>query len=82
MANFHLPLSSDLHEMLREEAERSGKPATAVAREVLEAGLAQRRKWRLHQEIAAWASAHAGTDLDLDHDLEQAGIEALEGESS
>lgn len=81
-ANFHLPLSSELHEMLREEAERSGQPATVVAREVLETGLTQRRKWRLHQEIAAWASAHAGTDLDLDRDLEQSGIEALETEPS
>jgi hypothetical protein len=31
----------------------------------------------LHAEIAAFASEQAGSDLDLDEDLEQAGIEAL-----
>ena len=32
---------------------------------------------RLHEEIAAFAEIHAGTDLDLDEDLEQAGLEAI-----
>lgn len=82
MANFHLPLSTELHELLREEAEQSGQPATAIAREVLQDGLAQRRKLRLHRQIATWAAAHAGTDLDLDEDLERAGLGALEAEPS
>jgi plasmid stability protein len=65
MANFHLPLSTELHELLREEAEESGQPATAIARQILQDGLAQRRKVRLRRQIATWAAAHAGTDLDL-----------------
>jgi plasmid stability protein len=77
--NFHIPLPSDLHDELREEAERSGQPATAWAREALRTALMQRRRQRLHAEIAAFASDHAGSDLDLDKDLEQAGIEALRG---
>ncbi len=77
--NFHLPLPSDLHDQLREEAERSGQPATAWAREALRTTLSQRRKQRLHAEIAAFASEHAGTELDLDEDFERAGIEALRG---
>jgi len=77
LANFHLPLPPDLREMLHEEAERSGQPATAVAREALQSWLSQRRRQRLHDEIAAWATEHAGTDLDLDKDLEQAGLDAL-----
>jgi len=40
------------------------------------------RRRRLHEEIATWAAEHAGTDLDLDDDLEQAGIEAVETEAS
>jgi hypothetical protein len=32
----------------------------------------------LHEEIAAWAAEHAGTSLDLDKDLEQAGIMTLD----
>jgi uncharacterized protein len=31
----------------------------------------------VHDEIAAWAAAHAGTGLDLDGDLENAGLEVL-----
>lgn len=75
--NFHLPLPLDLHNQLREEAERSGKPATAWAREALKTTLIQRRRQRLHAEIAAVASDHAGSALDLDEDFEQAGIEVL-----
>lgn len=77
MVNFHLPLPPELHDQLREEAELSGQPATALAREALRTVLAQRRRQRLHAQIAAFASAHAGSDLDLDEDLERAGIEAL-----
>jgi hypothetical protein len=39
--------------------------------------LAQRRKQRLHEEIAAFARDQAGTELDLDEELEQAGLEAI-----
>jgi predicted transcriptional regulator len=82
VSNFHVPLPPDLHEMLRDEAERSGQPATALAREALQSWLTQRRKQRLHEEIAAWASEHAGTELDLDQDLERAGLELLKTERS
>ena len=77
--NFHLALPSDLHDELCEEAERSGQPATAWAREALRTALIQRRRERLHAEIASFASEYAGSDLDLDEDLEQPGIEALRG---
>jgi len=74
LSNFHIPLPPDLHEMLRDEAERSGQPATALARQALQT---QRRRQRLHEEIAVWAKDHAGTDLDLDKDVERAGLELL-----
>lgn len=78
--NFHLPLPPDLHEMLREESEQSGQPATTVAREALRNWLLQQKKRRLHEEIASFAAEHAGTSLDLDEDLEQAGIDAIQAE--
>jgi hypothetical protein len=81
MFNFHLPLPEDLHTLLREEVERSGQPATSLAREALHHWLRQRRKQRLHEEVVAFARAAAGTELDLDQDLEQAGLEALEPET-
>lgn len=76
--NFHLPLPSELYEQLREGAERSGQPATVVAHEALRVALRQRRKTRLHAEIAVFASQHAGSDIDLDEELERtASIESL-----
>jgi hypothetical protein len=68
--------------MLHDEAERAGLPATVLAREALQSWLTQRRRQRLHDEIATWANEHAGTDLDLDNDLEQAGLESLADELS
>jgi predicted transcriptional regulator len=76
--NFHLPLPEEVHEMLREEAERSGQPATTVAREALQDWLRRRRRERRHAEIVQFASANAGSALDLDPELEQAGLEAIE----
>lgn len=75
--NFHLPLTPELHEQLREEAEHSGQPATVVAREALQLALHQRRKMRLHKEIAAFAAQHAGSEIDLDEELERAALESL-----
>ena len=74
--NLHVPLPGSLHEELRREAERSGKPSTALAREAIEAFLRRRRKRALHEAIAAYASAAAGT-ADLDPSLEQAGVDLL-----
>lgn len=75
--NFHLPLTPELHEQLREEAQLSGQPATTVAREALRTSLVERRRQRLHAQVAAFASEYAGSDLDLDEELERTGIEAL-----
>lgn len=52
-------------------------PATALAREAIDEWLrAQKRKAR-HDAIAAYAARVAGTSLDLDAELEAAGIEHL-----
>jgi len=68
--------------MLRTEAERSGQPATALAREALLSWLTRRRDERLHEEISSWAAEHAGSDLDLDRDLENEGLEVFRAELS
>ena len=70
--NFHIPLDEDLHQRLRREAVRTGKPATQLAREAIEAALAERRRTALHESIAEYASAVAGTTADLDPILERA----------
>ena len=76
-ANLHVPLPEDLHEKLREEARRSGRPATEIAREGIDLVLALRRREAISAEIAAYAREVAGSRNDLDDDLETATIEHL-----
>ena len=77
MKNFHLPLPEQTYSRLRAEAERTQIPATTLAREAVDGWLRQQsRKARL-DAIAAYATEMAGTHLDLDADLESAGIEHL-----
>ena len=75
--NFHVPLSADLYQALRSEAERRRRPATSLVREVLEQWLERLQAEALHNEIAEYAAKHAGTSADLDPALEAAGVEAL-----
>ncbi len=77
LRNFHVPLSEDLYRRLREEADRSRQPATALARHAIDNWLKQERKAALHSAIATYAVRHAGTALDLDEDLEAASLEHL-----
>jgi hypothetical protein len=77
MKNFHLPLSEQTYTLLRAEAERGHVPATVLAREAIECWLRQQRRKERHDRIAAYAAEMAGTPLDLDPDLEAAGIEHL-----
>lgn len=80
--NFHLPLPGDVRDMLREEVERSGRPATAIARQALEEWLRKRRRMRRREEITEYASAAAGTTADLDEALEEAASECLADEDA
>lgn len=77
MRTFHLPLPDHLHDALRAEAADERRPATEILREALEGWLAARRRERLDAEIEAYAREMAGTDHDLDPDLEAAAVEAL-----
>jgi hypothetical protein len=52
-------------------------PATALAREAIDWWLREQAKKTRHDQIAAWAADMAGTGLDLDPDLQAAGIEEL-----
>ena len=77
MRNFHLPLPEQTYTHLRAEAERAKLPATALAREAIDWWLRQQLRKARHDRIAAYAAEMAGTDLDLDPNLEAAGIEHL-----
>ncbi|HXK04868.1 MAG TPA: hypothetical protein VMS37_20870 [Verrucomicrobiae bacterium] len=77
MRNFHLPLPNETYDQLRSVAERSGMPATALAREAIDLWLRQQLRKARHDAIAAFAQEAAGTRLDLDPELEAAGLDHL-----
>ncbi len=75
--NFHVPLPEREHARLRRESARTGRPATAIARDAIVDFLRRSRKAALHEAIASYASRRAGTDDDLDSALEAAGVDLL-----
>jgi len=77
MKNFHVPLPEETYSGLRAEAERTGVPATTLAREAVDWWLREQIRKARHDAIAAYAAEMAGTHLDLDADLESAAIEHL-----
>lgn len=77
MKNFHLPLPEHTYVQLRAEAERMQVPATTLAREAIDSWLLHQARKARHDAIMAYAAKMAGTGLDLDHDLESAGIKHL-----
>lgn len=77
MKNFHLPLPEQTYLRLRAEAERARVPATTLAREALDEWLRQQSRKARRDAIAAYAQEVAGTPVDLDTELESAGIEHL-----
>ena len=76
--NLHVPLPNDLKDELRTEAERSGRPATEIARDAIRLFLRQCRRQALREEIAAYARSVAGTAADLDPALEDSALEVLD----
>src|ERR1039457_5084946 len=77
MKNFYLPLPERTYSRLRAEAERTQVPATALARDAIDLWLRHQLRKARHDQIAAYATEMAGTDLHLDPVLESAGIEHL-----
>jgi len=75
--NFHLPLPEELYDELRSTAREIGQPATRFAQELMRTGLDEWRRTRRRQAIAAYARQVAGSDEDLDPELERAGIQSL-----
>lgn len=77
MRTFHLPMSDELHDALRREAATQHRPATELVREALIGWMEARGRERESLEIERYAVEVAGTDGDLDPDLEEAAVEAL-----
>jgi hypothetical protein len=77
MKHFHVPLPEQTYSRLREEAQRAQIRATALAREAIDMWLRDQARKVRHEVIASYAAEMAGTDLDLDPDLESAGLKHL-----
>ena len=77
LRNLHVPLPEPLYRRLRTEAERFRRPATELAREAIDHWLTQGRKAAIHEAIASYAAACAGSHADLDPALEEAAVEHL-----
>lgn len=75
--NLHLPLSDALHRELLEESARSGRPATAIVRDCVEAYLRERRRAAVHEELAVYAKRWAASPIDFDEKLETVAAEHL-----
>jgi hypothetical protein len=73
----NLPLPASLHEAIVSEARRQRIPATRLVRSVLKRWLAERRRAQRAEEIRRFAEAHAGSELDLDEELEAATLEVV-----
>lgn len=77
MKNFHVPLSEPTYALLRAEAQRTQLPATTLAREAIDTWLRHQARKTRDDAISAYAAEMAGTGLDLDRELESAGIAHL-----
>jgi len=75
--NFHMPLSEPTYQRLKSVAIKQHQPATQLARQALEQWLDEQERQTLHEEIATYAVAMAGTADDLDETLETASLEHL-----
>ena len=73
----HVPLDDGLYRRLRAEADRTGRPATQLARDAIDRFLEGLRHAAVHEAIASYASEAAGTKADLDPELEAAGLDHL-----
>lgn len=75
--NFHVPLPEQVYQKLKETASRQRRPATQLVKQAVEYWLAEQERLVVHEEIAAYAGAMAGSRDDLDPALEQAAAEQL-----
>ncbi len=73
----NLPLPEEMHKALFAESRHAGIPATRLARSILQEWIDQRRRERRREEVRQFAVKHAGSDLDLDPDLEAEATEEL-----
>jgi hypothetical protein len=73
--HLHVPLSTDVHEELKAQAQRVGEPATVLARKAIEERVRALKREQIAAEISEYARAVAGTVDDYDPAIEAAGLD-------
>ena len=78
LSTFEVSLTPELQSLLAAEVARTGSAPSRVVGEALLDGLRRsQRRHRVDADITAYATEHAGTEFDLDPQLEEAGLESL-----
>ena len=77
VTKLELLLDDEVWNLLHDEASRSGWPTVSLASDVVTSWVRERQRQRVAQEIAEFAVAHAGGELDLVPDLETAALQLL-----
>ena len=77
LKKLNLPLPLEMHEALFAESRELGVPATRLVRSLLENWLRERRRVRRREQVRRFATDCAGTELDLDPELEAVAVEEL-----
>ena len=79
--NFHVPLSPDVYERLKIEAQYLQRPATELARVAIESELRKLEAQRIHDQIRAYAEAMGGSEEDIQPDWQAASYEVFSQEN-
>jgi hypothetical protein len=77
MQSLEISLPEEIYNALTAEAARAHRPPADLACQAIDAWLAHKGRPSLTDEIAAYARRNAGTEFDLDPDLEAASVEHL-----
>ncbi len=77
LKKLNLPLPPEMHEALFAESRDLGVPATRLVRSLLEDWLRERRRTRRNDDVRRFAIEYAGSEVDLDPELEGAATEEL-----
>lgn len=70
-------INQETHRLLKELAKSASLPMQTVIQKALIAYRRELERQEVHEQISSFAKAMAGTDWDLDGELEQAGIDEL-----
>jgi hypothetical protein len=80
MKSIHIPLPIEWYHKLRDVSETLDTTSTELARSAIISFIKEQEKKIISEAIAEFASEYGGSDIDLDKELEEAGLEVLRNE--